>query len=497
MTSPVLRLVDRVPTREEGDVLVLFVQAAGEVPVVLGRETDAVLVAQVRATGRADQTVRIPAGVFDERPVLLVGVGSSVDASSLRAAAGAAARASGGDIRMVLDAGPATEAQLTALLEGAALGAYVYAGRPVSAADRQPAKEFVVVGSSDRADALVERAGVVADAVVLTRDLANTPPSQQGPDDLARSAVEAADGLPIDVRVWDEAALAEDGFGGILGVGSGSVRPPRLVRLDYAPEGAPRHLALVGKGITFDSGGLSLKPPASMVGMKYDMAGAASVLAVVTAVARLGLPVHVTGWMCIAENLPSGSAIRPNDVLTIRGGTRVEVLNTDAEGRLVLADGLQAATEEHPDVVIDIATLTGAQIVALGTRYSAVMGDDDVVERLTEAASGAGELLWPMPLPGELRARLNTEVADIANATPGNSAGGMLLAGVFLREFVGRRSDVDNAVTVPWAHLDIAGSAQNDGAAYGYVGKGATGVLVRTLVDTAESLGVQESISGR
>ncbi|MGN6125935.1 MAG: leucyl aminopeptidase, partial [Humibacter sp.] len=278
----------------------------------------------------------------------------------------------------------------------------------------------------------------------------------------------------------------EGGFGGILGVGSGSVRPPRLVRVDYAPENAEGHVALVGKGITFDSGGLSLKPPVPMVGMKYDMAGAASVLAVVIAAARLTLPVRVTGWLCIAENLPSGSAIRPNDVLTIRGGTTVEVLNTDAEGRLVLADGLRAAGEEHPDAIVDLATLTGAEMVALGTRYSAVMGDDDIVDRLRDAADDAGELLWPMPLPGELRATLKTEVADIANANPGNTAGGMLLAGVFLRDFVGKVSDEPGAQTIPWAHLDIAGSAQNHGAPYGYAGKGATGVLVRTLIRMTE-----------
>jgi leucyl aminopeptidase len=195
--------------------------------------------------------------------------------------------------------------------------------------------------------------------------------------------------------------------------------------------------------------------------------------------------------MCIAENMPSGSAIRPNDVLTLRGGPRVEVLNTDAEGRLVLADGLRAATEEHPDAVIDIATLTGAQIVALGTRYSAAMGDDELVSMVTDAAAGVGELVWPMPLPSELRARLRSEVADIANATPGNPAAGMLLAGVFLREFVGRQSDESDAPSVPWLHLDIAGSAQNDSAPYGYVGKGATGVLVRTLLAVTEAFGPQ------
>jgi leucyl aminopeptidase len=481
-----LALSPERPEPAGGDVLVLFVRADGDGPAVIGREENAEMLAQVKATGGVDQVVRLPAGVLDDLPVMLVGLGAEATESAFRAAAGTAARASGGDRRLILDAAAADDGILAALLEGSAIGAYVYEGRPRGDEDRSPASDIVVVGSSRASDELVRRSGTVAEAVRLTRDLVNTPPSAQGPDDLARAAVDAASGLPIDVRVWDEAELASDGFGGILGVGSGSVRPPRLVRLDYVPEGAAGHLAIVGKGITFDSGGLSLKPPVSMVGMKYDMAGAASVLAVVVAVARLALPVRVTGWMCIAENMPSGSAIRPNDVLTIRGGTRVEVLNTDAEGRLVLADGLRAATEEHPDAVIDIATLTGAQMVALGTRYSAVMGEDALLRRITDAAKRAGELVWPMPLPSELRARLRSEVADITNATPGNTAAGMLLAGVFLREFVGASSEEPGASAVPWAHLDIAGSAQNDGAPYGYVAKGATGVLVRTLIGVAE-----------
>jgi leucyl aminopeptidase len=317
----------------------------------------------------------------------------------------------------------------------------------------------------------------------LAKDLVNAPSSQLYPEVLAQAAIEAAAGLPIDVTVWDETRLEQDGFGGIAGVGGGSARPPRLVKLSYAPAGATAHVALVGKGITFDTGGISLKPPASMVGMKYDMAGAATVLATVVAVARLGLPVRITAWMCIAENMPSGSAIKPNDVLRIRGGRTVEVLNTDAEGRLVMADGLAAASEEHPDAIIDVATLTGAAVVALGNRYAAVMGDDALVESVRASAASAGELFWPLPLPSELRAAINSEVADIANASPGNTAGGMLLAGVFLREFVGNAEDGSR---IPWAHLDIAGPAQLKGSPYGFIGKGATGVAVRTLIALAE-----------
>jgi leucyl aminopeptidase len=222
-----------------------------------------------------------------------------------------------------------------------------------------------------------------------------------------------------------------------------------------------------------------------MVGMKYDMTGAATVLAVSLAIARLGLGVRVTTWLCIAENLPSGSAIRPNDVLTIRGGKTVEVLNTDAEGRLVLADGLAVASEEHPDLVIDVATLTGAARVALGDRYVGAMGDEALVGDLIGVSKQVGETLWGMPLPSELRALLNSDVADIANVKIGNTAAGMLVAGVFLQEFVGKSHD---GVRIPWAHLDIAGAASNDGTGYGYTGKGPTGVVVRTLIALAEQV---------
>ncbi len=241
----------------------------------------------------------------------------------------------------------------------------------------------------------------------------------------------------------------------------------------------------MGKGITFDSGGLSIKPAAGMETMKLDMAGAAAVLHTVVAASRLGLPVAVTGWLCLAENMPSGTAQRPSDVITIYGGRTVEVLNTDAEGRLVLADGIVAACEEDPDVLVDVATLTGAQMVALGNRVSAVMAnDDDLRAQITSAADDSGEQFWPMPLPSELRPSMDSAVADIANI--GDRFGGMLVAGLFLSEFVGTRED---GSAVPWAHLDIAGPAFNGGGAHGYTGKGGTGVAVRTLLTLAERLG--------
>jgi leucyl aminopeptidase len=252
-----------------------------------------------------------------------------------------------------------------------------------------------------------------------------------------------------------------------------------MMVLRWSPPKPTRHIALVGKGITFDSGGLSLKPANSMVGMKYDMTGAAVVSAVALASAELGVGAAVTAWVCLAENMPSGSASRPNDVISIKNGQTVEILNTDAEGRLVLADGLSAARAEEPDLIIDVATLTGAARVALGERYAGLMGTPEAVAAIQESATQAGELVWPMPLPEELRTLLSTDVADIANAKPGNTLGGMLLAGLFLQEFVGKSPE---GTLLPWAHLDIAGPAENSSGAWGYTPKGPTGALTRTLL---------------
>jgi leucyl aminopeptidase len=262
-------------------------------------------------------------------------------------------------------------------------------------------------------------------------------------------------------------------------VGQGSANPPRLVRLDYAPAGATRHLALVGKGITFDTGGISIKPAASMDEMKADMAGAAAVIGAVQAIAELELNVRVTGWVPAAENMPGGAAQRPGDVITVFGGTTVEVLNTDAEGRLVLADALGLAIRESPDLIIDAATLTGAQRIALGTRTAGVMSNSDAARTaVCEAADRAGELMWPMPLPDDLRQSLESSTADIANI--GERLGGMLTAGVFLNEFV--------PPTQPWVHIDMAGPAFNDKGAYGYTPKGGTGATVRTFVQVAAEM---------
>jgi leucyl aminopeptidase len=281
----------------------------------------------------------------------------------------------------------------------------------------------------------------------------------------------------LDFEALDETALARGGYGGLTGVGQGSVHPPRLVRLGYRSAGATKTVVFCGKGITFDSGGLSLKPPKSMETMKSDMSGAAAVLGALQAIASLKLAVNVVGYLAMAENMPGGGAQRPSDVITIFGGKTVEVLNTDAEGRLVLADALARSAQDSPDLVIDVATLTGAQLVALGPRIAGVMGsDDEVAAAIADAARRAGEQAWPMPLPEELRKGLDSTVADIANVT-GDRYGGMLIGGLFLKEFV--------PVGVRWAHVDIAGPAYNEGEPYGYTPKGGTGAAVRMLVQIA------------
>ncbi|HEV7623359.1 MAG TPA: M17 family peptidase N-terminal domain-containing protein, partial [Amnibacterium sp.] len=341
MPIPSLALTSDAPATLDADVLVLAVrggEATTELAPPAGADArslglDGLDLAGLGVTAGAGDLARLPApSGIAARTVALVGLGASADADALRGAAASAVRrlAGVGHVALALPAGD--EAAVAAVLEGAALGAYAFTAyrHTTLAKQKAPVGRITVVGTPD--DTAVERATALAASVALVKDLVNTPPNDLHPAELADRAVAAVEGTGIEVRVWDEAALAADGFGGILGVGAGSTRPPRLVRLAWAPAGAERTVALVGKGITFDSGGLSLKPGPSMVGMKYDMTGAATVLGVVLAAARLRLPVGVTAWLCVAENMPSGSAIRPNDVLRIRGGRTVEVLNTDAEG---------------------------------------------------------------------------------------------------------------------------------------------------------------------
>lgn len=493
MVRPTLSTTSSPPETTTADVLVVGVRpgssgeadsAASLAPTALG-SLDALSgldLAAIGVTGAKDQLVRLPATGVGAKSVALIGLGSATGAAAIRAAAGSAVRQLP-RVDSITLALPTDSAELVdAALEGAALGAYAFT-RHKGTGTKTPARgdqRIEVLAPADVAADAAVRPAIVADAAALVRDLVNTAAGDLGPQDVADVATGFASDLPLTVEVLDEQALEEQGFGGILGVGRGSARPPRLVVVRYAPESATKHLALVGKGITFDSGGLSLKPAASMLGMKTDMTGAATVLAATVAAARLGLDVRVTAWLALAENMPSGTATRPGDVLTLKNGTTVEVTNTDAEGRLVLGDGMAAASLEQPDALVDVATLTGAQVVALGDRTTGLMGSDDLVAKVRAVAEGVAEPIWPMPLPEELEARLSSDVADIVNATVGNPAGGMLLAGKFLERFAGDG--------VPWAHLDIAGPSENKGGGYAWLGKGATGVMVRTLIALAEDL---------
>jgi len=432
-------------------------------------------------TGKADEVVRVAAGKELTADVLvLTGVGEvgpdGPGLETLRRAAGAATRSLAGTADVALALPADTAERVGAVAEGALLGAYSYDRYRTT--HRTPVARLELVTDLARAKeakAAHARAVVVAEAVAGVRDLVNASPADLYPESFAEEATAAAKGTKVKVKVLDDKALRAGGYGGLIGVGQGSQRPPRLVRVSYSPVRAKAHVGLVGKGITFDSGGLSIKPAKGMETMKMDMAGAATVLHTVMAAAALDLPVKVTGWLALAENMPSGSAQRPSDVITIRGGKTVEVLNTDAEGRLVMADALVAAGEENPDVIVDIATLTGAQMVALGSQVGAVMGTDDVREEVVAAAGAAGEDFWPMPLPAELAESMKSQVADIANM--GDRFGGMLVAGLFLKEFVG---------DTPWAHLDIAGPAFNEGKPRGYTPEGGTGTGLRTLLSFLE-----------
>ncbi|MEO7123667.1 MAG: leucyl aminopeptidase [Lacisediminihabitans sp.] len=494
MTVPMLQLSSTPPSLTATDVLVLPVAKTKNGPVLLaeldGFDGSTTALVALGVTGAVDEVRRCaPAGTM-AKSIALLGLGQAdITPDVLRYAAGTATRQLTGVDSIALALPATTAPQVLAVLEGAALGAYSYTDYRVLSRDSSglPAKSITVL--SDHADAtgILTRAGIVAEAVHGVRDLVSMPASDLYPETFADAVRTLATDAPVRVDVLEHDELVAGGFGGILGVGQGSVRGPRLVKISYSPAGATRHLALVGKGITFDTGGLSLKQPAGMVGMKYDMTGAATVMAVTIAAAKLGIDIRITAWLCIAENMPSGSAIRPGDVLRIHGGSTVEVLNTDAEGRLVMADGLVAASEEFPDAIIDVATLTGAARVALGNRYAGLMGESELVAQVITAAKETGELFWPMPLPSELRALINSDIADIANAKIGSTAGGMLLAGLFLQEFVGPRKGEPES-RIPWAHLDIAGPANNSGGGYGFTGKGASGVAVRALLRLAEDI---------
>ncbi|HET7431677.1 MAG TPA: leucyl aminopeptidase [Nocardioides sp.] len=448
------------------------------------------LLSGLGATGKAGEVHKIPAsGSLSASLLVAVGLGRTVDGVSLRRAAGVAARSVGsaGSVAVAL---PATTAEeVRAVAEGFALGGYRFTAYRSDAGDEAPATVTVLspVARRKETEEALEVARVLASAVSTTRDWVNTPAGDFVPavfaDAVVAAAAEAGKGRgapKIKVTVHDEKKLAELGCGGILGVGGGSAAPPRLVELTWSPRKAKAHIALVGKGITYDSGGLSIKPAQGMTEMKCDMSGAAAVVQATIAIARLGLPVKVSAFAPMAENMLSGTSMRPGDVLTMYGGTTVEALNTDAEGRLILADALGRATEVEPDVVLDVATLTGAMQVALGDRVGGVMGSDDVVAAVVDAGSRAGEFQWPMPIPEQMNERIrSSKIADLSQTDMVRWGGG-LFAAAFLREFTGG---------LPWAHLDIAGPAFHSGReAYGHITPGGTGFAVTTLVEYARSL---------
>jgi leucyl aminopeptidase len=471
---------------------VVLAPGAADVDKAMKKRLAAAL-SDVGATGKANEVTRLSTlGATKAPMVVAVGLGpqprsgAGFPPETIRRAVGTAVRSLAGNARVAtglaaVNNGSGTPDDLRAVAEGAVLGGYAFTKYHSRASSKDHKRavtttSIVVPDPRDKdARAVIDEVAIIGDAVRLCRDLVNTPAADLHPADLADAAVEACTEAGCTVEVTKEKGLADGGYGGILGVGKGAANPPRLVRIEWAGGRAgDKAVHLVGKGITFDSGGLSLKTATAMEWMKADMGGAASVIVTLRAVAQLKLPINVVGWVASAENMPSGTAIRPSDVLTMRGGKTVEVMNTDAEGRLVMADAIVRAGEESPAVIVDIATLTGAALTALGSRIYGVMSNDEALsEEILDAAGDTGEQGWPMPLPEELRKSLDSPTADLQNT--GDRYGGMLVAGIFLQEFV--------ADGIPWAHLDIAGPAWNQGEVHDYTPKGATGVPVRTLVE--------------
>lgn len=461
------------PTTARADALVLGIRNDDD------RAGFAEQLESLRFTGKENQvTTFLSAGACRAGVVVAVALPAEPSGEDLRRAAARAARSTAGYPHIAVALHPSSIDEVEAIAEGIELGAYTY--REYSSAEEQPrlssAAILTAFSRQTRTKTAIDRAATVAAAVSQARDWVNAPPGDLRPRDFARRISEHAEDS-LDVQIWDEKRLTKEGCGGLLGVGAGSDNPPRLTRLTHTPQNPKVHIAFVGKGITFDSGGLSIKPGSSMMTMKSDMGGAAAIVAATVAIARLGLPVAVTAFACIAENMPSGSAIRPGDVLTMRNHKTVEVLNTDAEGRLVLADGLTLASETKPDAIIDAATLTGACVVALGERTGGILSDHAALRHdIVQAAERAGESMWPLPIAEEMHEKVHASaIADLSQHNP-KRAGGTLFAAAFLREFV---------ADVPWGHLDIAGPAFNEGSAWDYTPAGGTGAGVRTLVQLA------------
>ncbi|MET0495687.1 MAG: leucyl aminopeptidase [Actinoplanes sp.] len=504
MTHPSLSLVDSDPAELAVDAIVIGLHSqpddGGALLPAAGAESIAAAfdgkltstLALLGATGAPGEVTKLATlGTVAAPLVIAVGLGDEPSGSApatetLRRGTGAAVRALAGSETVALALPVPDDADapgvLRAILEGALLGSYRFAGYKTKPQPhrREPVKTLqVTVPDASDAAALAEvaRAEIVSKVVRLTRDWVNTAPNDLRPPQFADAVVAAAEGTGLEIEVLDFDQLKAGGYGGIVAVGQGSEAPPRLVKLSYTPQGVenPKRVALVGKGITFDTGGISIKPTAGMWEMKSDMAGAAAVGAALLAVAALKPPVAVTGYLAMAENMPSGTAYRPGDVITMFNGKRVEVLNTDAEGRMVLADGIARACADGTDYVFETSTLTGGQVVALGKRIAGVMGSPEACERVKAAGDAVGEPAWPMPLPDDVRKGMESDIADISQVNASmDRAGHMLQGGVFLREFV--------AEGVEWAHIDIAGPSYHTGEPTGYWTKGGTGVPVRTLL---------------
>jgi leucyl aminopeptidase len=467
----------------DGDVLVVPVfkdlvwgPGAGAVVAAMGDWVEPYLAAQ-DFSGKTGQKAMLPAG--DSLPfgrVLLVGVGSEIDAEGLRRAAGHAGSATTRyeQITTTLHQLEVDE-PVELVTVGFMLGQYRfhnYQSDPTEVKTRS----LVLAGARD-IEQDVARGGAIAGSVAMARDLVNEPAAAKAPAVLASIAERIADNHGLEIRVYDEAEIEAEGFGGLRGVSLGADNPPRMVVMRHSPAVATRTVVFVGKGIVFDSGGLSIKSAAGMETMKTDMSGAAAVFAALRAIAQLALPVNVVGIAPLTENMTGGSAQRPGDVITARNGKTIEVLNTDAEGRLVLADGLSLAAEEEPDLIVDVATLTGASVVALGPKIASLFAsDDDVAATVMAAAKRGGERLWQMPLEAEYRPFIDSDIADLRN-TSTERFGGAITAALLLSEFVGE---------TPWAHLDIAGPARASSAEH-YITKGGTGFAVRTLIEIARA----------
>ncbi|OBA71196.1 leucyl aminopeptidase [Mycobacterium sp. 1554424.7] len=447
----------------------------------------------LEATGGSEQVHRLVVPSLPVSSVLTIGLGKPRDewpADTIRRAAGVAARSLGTAEAVITTLGELPgEDVCSAAVEGLVLGSYRFTDfRSEKTAPKDKGlRKLTVLATARDAKKQAAHGAAVAAAVATARDFVNTPPSHLYPAEFAKRAKALGESVGLEVEVLDDKALQKAGYGGVIGVGQGSSRPPRLVRLIHhgsrlakGKKGkAGKRVALVGKGITFDTGGISIKPAASMHYMTSDMGGAAAVIATVALAAQQQLPIDVIATVPMAENMPSGTAQRPGDVLTQYGGITVEVQNTDAEGRLILADAIVRACEDNPDYLIETSTLTGAQTVALGARIPGVMGSDEFRDRVAAISQRVGENGWPMPLPDELKEDLKSTVADLSNIS-GQRFAGMLVAGVFLREFV--------ADGVEWAHVDVAGPAYNTGGPWGYTPKGATGVPTRTMFAVLEDI---------